>query len=83
MLGRQKRMTRHLHRPVGSVTLEEATALVEVASGADTAAIEDLESIVANLRRAQAARRELAARVPIEMLRQVLLARSAQRECAP
>ena len=76
-------MTRHLHRPVGSVTLEEATALVEVASGADTAAIEDLESIVANLRRAQAARRELAARVPIEMLRQVLLARSAQQECAP
>lgn len=76
-------MTRHLHRPVGSVTLEEATALVEVASGADTAAIEDLESIVANLRRAQAARRELATRVPIEMLRQVLLARSAQRECAP
>lgn len=76
-------MTRHLHRPAGSVTLAEATALVEVASGADTAAIEDLESIVANLRRAQAARRELATRVPIEMLRQVLLARSAQRECAP
>ncbi len=32
--------------PVGPVTLELAAALVIEASGADTAAIEDLESIV-------------------------------------
>ncbi len=65
---------------VGPVTLELAAALVKEASGADTAAIEDLESIVANLRRAQAARAVLVARVPTEMLRQVLLARSSEQK---
>ncbi len=65
---------------VGPVTLELAAALVKEASGADTAAIEDLESIVANLRRAQAARAELVARVPTEILRQVLLARSSEQQ---
>ncbi len=71
-------MTQHPY-PVGPVTLEEAAALVQQASGADTTAIEGLESIVANLRRAQAARAELVARVPTEMLRQVLLARSSEQ----
>jgi len=66
--------------PVGPVTLELAAALVKESSGADTTAIEDLESIVANLRRAQAARAELVARVPTEMLRQVLLARSSEQQ---
>lgn len=66
--------------PVGPVTLELAAALVKEASGADSAAIEDLESIVANLRRAQAARAVLVARVPSEMLRQVLLARSSEQQ---
>lgn len=66
--------------PVGPVTLQEAAALVQQASGADTTAIEDLESVVANLRRAEAARAELVARVPTEMLRQVLLARSSEQQ---
>ncbi len=72
-------MTQHPY-PVGPVTLKQAAALVKEASGADTAAIADLESIVANLRRAQAARTELVARVPTEMLRQVLLARSSEQQ---
>ena len=71
-------MTQHPY-PVGPVTLEEAAALVQ-ASGADTTAIEGMESIAANLRRAQAARAELLARVPTEMLRQVLLARSSEQQ---
>jgi hypothetical protein len=68
---------------VGSVTVHEATVLVEVASGADSAAIEALESVVANLRRARAARAQLAARVPTEVLRQVLAARAAHGGCTP
>ena len=51
-------------------------ALVDCASGADTAAIEALEAVAANLRRAADARARLAAHVPPEMLRQVLIARS-------
>ena len=72
-------MTQH-PQPLGPVTLKQAAALVKEASGADTAAIADLESIVANLRRAQAARTELVAPVPTEMLRQVLLARSSEQQ---
>lgn len=60
------------------MTLEEAAALVNVATGVDTAVVEALEQVVADLR-AQAARAELAARVPTELLRQVLLARSEER----
>ena len=67
----------------GPVTPAQAAALVEVASGADSAAIEALESVVANLRRARAARAQLAARVPVEVLRQVLAARSAHLGCTP
>ena len=40
-------MTQH-PQPLGPVTLKQAAALVKEASGADTAAIEDLESIVAS-----------------------------------
>ncbi len=71
-------MTNHTHHPIPSpVTVEEVTALVDAASGADTAAIEALEAVVTDLRAAQAARLALATRVPTELLRQVLLARSA------
>lgn len=68
-------MTQHPYR-AGAATLAEAAALVEAACGADTAAIDALESIVVNLRRARDARLELVSRVPTEVLRQVLLARS-------
>jgi len=68
-------MTRHSYR-TGAATLGEAVALVEVSSGADTAAIDALESIVSNLRRAREARFELVTRVPTEVLRQVLFDRS-------
>lgn len=61
------------------MTLEEAAALVNAASGVDAAVIEALEQVVADLRAAQAARAELAARVPTELLRQILLARSEER----
>lgn len=61
------------------MTLEEAAALVNAASGVDTAVVEALEQVVADLRAAQAARAELAARVPTELLRPVLLARSEER----
>jgi len=71
-------MTQHLY-PAGAATLQEAAALVEAASGADTAAIDALKSIVVNLRRARDARLELVARVPTEMLRQVLLERGRDR----
>ena len=71
-------MTPHPH-PIGSATMEEAVALVEAASGADSAAIDALESVVVDLRRARRARRELGARVPTEMLRQVLLERARDR----
>ena len=63
-------------QPAG-ISIERVSALVERASGADTAAIEGLEAIVANLRRARAARDELAATVPPELLRQVLVARAS------
>jgi len=43
------------------------------AAGADTAAIEALEAVVVALRRAQAARTQLATQVPTEVLRQALL----------
>ncbi len=71
-------MTNHTHHPTLSpVTVEQVTALVDAASGTDTAAIEALKAFVTNLRAAQAARLELATRVPTELLRQVLLNRSA------
>lgn len=67
----------------GRLSLEGVAALVELASGADIAAIEGLEAIVANLRRAAAARAELAAHVPPQMLRQVLLARAVDAAASP
>ena len=60
----------------GGISIERVTALVERASGADAAAIEGLEAIVASLRQASEARDELAATVPPELLRQVLIARA-------
>ena len=71
-------MTPH-QQPAALASLEQAALLVQAASGADTAAIDALEAITADLRRARAARRELAVRVPTEMLRQVLLERSRGR----
>jgi hypothetical protein len=62
----------------GGISIERVTALVDCASGADAAAIEGLEAIVANLRRARDARTELAATVPPELLRQVLIARASR-----
>jgi len=56
--------------------VEDVVALVDCASGADIAAIEALEAIAANLRSAADARAQLAAHVPPELLRQVLLTRS-------
>ena len=71
-------MTNHTHHPrLSPVTVEQVTDLVDAASGTDTAAIEALEAVVTNLRAAQAAALALATRVPTELLRQVLLARSA------
>lgn len=71
-------MTHHTHHATLSpVTLKQVTGLVDAASGADTAAIEALESVVTNLRASQAARLALATRVPTELLRQVLPARCA------
>ena len=62
------------------MTLEEAAALVNAATGVDAAVVDALEQVVvADLRAAQAARAELAARVPTGLLRQVLLARSEER----
>ena len=71
-------MTPH-QQPAALASLEQAAVLVQAASGADTAAIDALEAITADLRRARAARRELAVSVPTEMLRQVLLERSRGR----
>ncbi len=68
------------HPRLSPVTVEQVTALIDAASGADTAAIEALEAleaVVTNLRAAQAAALALATRVPTELLRQVLLDRSA------
>ena len=72
-------MTHHQHPAAASATPEQAASLVQAASGADTAAIDGLEAIAADLRRARAARLVLAATVPTEMLRQVLLERSRGR----
>jgi hypothetical protein len=80
-------MTAHIRpQATAPVTLEQAVTLVDEASGAGSDAIEALESaahalqaVVARLRGAQAARAELAARVPTEMLRQVLLRRAAEQ----
>ena len=72
-------MTHHQHPAAASATPEQAAALVQAASGADTAAIDGLEAIAADLRRARTARLELAATEPTEMLRQVLLERSRGR----
>lgn len=71
-------MINHTHHPTPSpVTVEQVTVFVDAASGADTAAIQALEAVVTNLRATQAARLALATRVPTELLRQVLLNRSA------
>jgi len=71
-------MTNHTPHPTLSpVTVEQVTDLVDAASGTDTAAIEAVEAVVTNLRAAQAAALALATRVPTELLRQVLLDRSA------
>ncbi len=71
-------MTSHTPHPrLSPVTVEQVTALIDAASGADTAAIEALEAVVTNLQAAQAARLALATRVPTELLRQVLLDRCA------
>lgn len=61
----------------GGISIERVAALVERASGADTATIEGLEAILANLRQARTARDELAATVPPELLRQVLITRAS------
>ena len=82
-------MTAHIRpQATAPVTLEQAVALVHEA-GAGSDAIEALESaahafqaVVARLRGAQAARAELAARVPTQMLRQVLLRRAAEQRPA-
>lgn len=72
------------HRPGGrGISVEEVVALVDCASGADIAAVEALEAIAANLRRAADARAQLAAHVPPEFLRQVLLARSTGQPATP
>jgi hypothetical protein len=49
--------------------VDQVAALISEAAGADTAAIEALEAVVAALRRAQTARTQ----VPTEVLRQALL----------
>ena len=64
------------HWHPGELSLEQVTALVDCASGADTAGMEALQAVVANLHRAAHARAQLAACVPPEMLRQVLVARA-------
>ena len=82
-------MTAHIRpQATAPVTLEQAVGLVHEA-GAGSDAIESLESaahafqaVVARLRGAQAARAELAARVPTQMLRQVLLRRAAEQRPA-
>ncbi len=53
--------------------VDQVAALISEAAGADTAAIEALEAVVAALRLAQAARTQLVTQVPTEVLRQALL----------
>ena len=53
--------------------VDQVVTLIDEAAGADTAAIEALEAVVAALRRAEAARTQLATQVPTEVLRQALL----------
>ena len=53
--------------------LDQVVTLIAEAAGADSAAIEALEAVVAALRRAQAARTQLATQVPTEVLRLALL----------
>ena len=57
--------------PVGD--LDQVVTLIIEAAGADTAAIEALEAVVAALRRARTVRTQLATQVPTEVLRQALL----------
>ena len=59
------------------MTVQEAAALVDQAADADTAAIDALEQVITGLRLAQRARAEIVARVPTELIRQVLIDRSA------
>lgn len=53
--------------------VDQVATLISEAAGADTAAIEALEAVVAALRLAQAARTQLVTQVPTEVLRQALL----------
>ena len=53
--------------------LDQVAAVIAGAAGAVTAAVEALEAVVAALRRAQAARTQLATQVSPEVLRQALL----------
>lgn len=53
--------------------VDQVAALISEAAGADTAAIEALEAVVAALRRAQVARTQLVTHVPTEVPRQALL----------
>jgi len=53
--------------------VDQVVTLTDEAAGADTAAIEALEAVVAALRLAQAARTELVTQVLTEVLRQALL----------
>ena len=53
--------------------VDQVVTLISEAAGADTAAIEALEAVVAALRLAQAARTQLVTQVPTEVLRQALL----------
>ncbi len=55
------------------VDVDQVVTLITAAAGADTAAIEALEAVVAGLRRARAVRTLLATQVPTEVLRQALL----------
>jgi hypothetical protein len=57
-------------------------ALVDLASGAEAAAIEVPEAVGANLRRAADARVQLAPHVPPEMLRQILMTRPQLQQTA-
>ena len=60
--------------PLGPTSgIDEVTALITDAAGADTAAIEAREAVAPALRRAQVARTQLATQDPSEVLRQALL----------
>ena len=53
--------------------VDQVAALINEAAGAYTSAVEALEAVVAALRRAHAARTQLATQVPTDVLRLALL----------